>query len=49
MGGAAMSTDHLVWFIIGVCATLGVVLVGAMIAAAIGLTHSPLNDTRYVD
>lgn len=45
-----MDLDHLVWFIIGVCATVAVSLLSIIIVAAIGLADSPLGkDTHYVD
>lgn len=41
--------EALVWFTIGVAAAVFAVILGGMIAVAIGLADSPLSDSHYVD
>lgn len=41
--------EALTWFIIGACAMLAAVVIGAIIAAVIRLGNSPPSDCHYVD
>lgn len=41
--------EALVWFAIGVAAAVFAIILGGIIAVAIGLADSPFYDDHYVD